>query len=211
MASHSPPTPAPPGRFPAHDGAALLSLGGALVLQTAWPAIAGRSPGASYWPYDGLVVAAATVFLLATAWLHLAAARWPPSELTPRLWQLGRALPADVAVIACALYLFLQGPESSTQRAGLWLLTPVLLTVSTGSAVVIGLALRGGVRHLANRTPPQNVQPRGQFRDLTRALIAIALLAAIVRLERHEPSARPWEPPPAESANLTSPPAGNPS
>ena len=137
---------------------------------------------------------AATAFLLATAWLHLGAARWQPEELLPRLWRLGRGLVADIAVCVFAVMLLVRGPESGTFRAGLWLLPPVLLTVAAASAVVGALALRAGLPRIPSDASPAG-RPAQRRTDLIRALVTIALLAAIVALERYEPSTRPWEVP----------------
>jgi len=190
--AHNPPAT---GSFPAHLGAAMLALGGALVAQSAWRTIAGRGAAESWWPCDAYALAAATAFLLATAWLHLGAARWQPEELLPRLWRLGRGLVADIAVCVFAIMLFARGPESGTFRAGLWLLPPVLLTVAAASAAVCALALRSGLRRLPAQVSSAAAGAGQRRTDLIRALVTIALLAAIVALERYEPSTRPWEVP----------------
>jgi hypothetical protein len=199
--THAPP---PTGTFPAHVGAAILAVGGALLVQSAWPTIAGRGPAESWWPCDAYVLVAATAFLLATAWLHLGAARWQPEETLPRLWRLGRGLVADLAVCVFAVMLFVRGPESGTFRAGLWLLPSILLTVAAASGAVGALALRSGLRHLPAEGSPASA-PSGQRRtDLIRALMTIALLATIVALERYEPDVKPWEVPAAKSASYAS-------
>ena len=180
--------PSSTGVFPAHFGAAILALGGAMVAQSAWLTVAGRGAAESWWPCDAYVLAAATTFLLATAWLHLDVARWTPEALLPRL---GRGLVADIAVCVFAVMLFVRGPESGMFRAGLWLLPPLLLTAAATSAVVGALALRTGLRHIpaAGSTAAADMRRT----DLVRALVTIALLAAIVALERYEPSVKPWE------------------
>jgi hypothetical protein len=181
------------GQFSAHYGAAILALAGALVAQSAWLVIARRGAAESWWPCDTFVLAAATAFLLATAWLHLGAARWTPEELLPRLWRLGRAMVADIAICVFAVMLFIRGPESGAFRAGLWLLPPVLLTVAAASAAVGALALRAGLRQVP--AAGSSAAPGQRRADLIRALVTIALLAAIVALERYEPSTKPWEVP----------------
>lgn len=183
----------PIGSFPAHFGVAILALGGALVAQSAWLTIAARGAAESWWPCDAYFLAAATAFLLATAWLHLGAARWTPDDLRPRLWRLGRGLVADIAVCVFAVMLFVRGPESGTFRAGLWLLPPILLTVAFTSAVVAALALRTGLRQISTASSAAATSQRRT--DLIRALVTIALLAAIVALERYEPNVKPWEVP----------------
>jgi hypothetical protein len=173
--------PAPPPTVsrvvPAHLGAAGLSLVGAFVLQMAWPEIVGRSPQTSWWPRDALVLAAATAYLLATAWLHVRAL---PGEWT-------RAIFADLAVGVCAAAMFYVGPESRTIQAGLWLLPSVLLTSGVASAAVAGFAIWDGRGRLANGSAVNRI-------GWIHALLAIALIIAVVWLERHEPTARPWEP-----------------
>jgi hypothetical protein len=179
------------GRFPAHLGAAIVALAAALAVQVAWPTIAARSPAASWWPLDAAAIAAATAYLMATAWLHWGAARWEASDLQPRLWRLGRGLAADVAVGLLALVVLIRGQESGTIQAGLSLLPPLLIATTAISLAVSLLALQGGLRRLKTETTP--AADRQSRTELIRALVAVGLLLAIVALERYQPTIKPWE------------------
>lgn len=191
MTSEPAPDLPSPGRFAAHQGAAILALAAALAVQSAWPVIAARAPAASWWPLDAAALAAAAAYFLATAWLHWGTAAWAAGDLRPRLWRLARGLAADLAVGILAVIVLIRGPESGMFQAGLWLLPPALFTVAAVSLVVSALALQRGLRQLQGESmPAMSHQPRT---DLIRALVTVGLLVTIVAIERYQPSVKPWE------------------
>lgn len=179
--------------FPAHWTAAIVALSGALALQFAWPTVFSRQPAESWWPYDACVLATATGFLLASAWLHAGAARWRTNELVPRMWQLGEALQSDLVVGLFAFLSFLAGPEAHLLRAGLWIVSPVLLASSAASAIVIGLALHDSVRRFTTDVPPPDA-PYGRPRHgNVRLVCAAALVVSLIATGAVEPQVKPWE------------------
>ena len=195
------PQPAAPLRtFPAHYGVAVLAAFGTVALQFAWPKILDRPPAASWWPLDACVLVAATGYLAATVWMHGSAARWSPAERSSRIWRLGRALVADVVVGLLALAVFLRGPESAVFRAGLGLLLPTLLTVAAASALVSILALVSALRRPAAKAPPEGTPASPPRLDLLRLAFTIAVLAALIALERFEPQVNPWQTAPSHTA-----------
>lgn len=187
--------------FPAHWGVAILAIGGALAMQFAWPIILSREAVVSWWPYDALVVTFATGFLLASAWMHKEAARWRPNELVPRMWQLGQAVWCDLLIGCLAALNYLGGPETNMLRAGLWIVTPVLLVFGAASVLATSWALVDGVRRFTTDVPPAESpygKPRG---DIVRSIFAILLLVLLVAIELAEPHVKPWEVPVGEQSS----------
>jgi hypothetical protein len=180
-------------RFPAHWSAAALAIGGAAVVQWAWPAIVRRPSFDSWWPFDAALIVAATGYLLALAEVHVRAASWRPNELVPRLWLLGRVLVGNLVVAVYLLVIFLQGPQTSTLRAGLSILPPVLLAVCAASAAVMLLAMHDGRRRFQNDVPPPEAPHGAAKSEIVHDVFVIGLLLALVALESVEPQVKPWE------------------
>lgn len=187
-------------RFPAHWSAAALAIGGAAAVQWAWPVIVRRPSFDSWWPFDAALIVAATGYLLALAEVHVRTASWRPNELVPRLWLLGRVFAGNLVVAVYLLVIFVQGPQTSTLRAGLSILPPVLLAVCAASAAVTVLSLRDGWRRIGDDVPPPGA-PHGAAKvEIVHSVFVIGLLLALVALESVEPQVKPWETETVQSA-----------
>lgn len=165
-------------RRPAAAIAAIISVLAALGLQYCWLQISTSEPVSNFWPHSGIVVAAATLFLLADG--HM---QWHGSLTTS---QLSAAIVAEGSVMSFLAVGMFTGPSTNLLRAGLWLVAPLLLAATSAS-------LLASLDQLLRR--PKD-HPSSESRMLRahrlRIALAVALLAALYLLERQAlPDVRP--------------------
>ena len=157
-------------RRPAAAIAAIICVLAALGLQYCWLQIGASEPASSFWPHSGLVVAAATVFLLAEG--HM---QWHNSL---SISQLSGAIAAEVSVGSFLAVGLFMGPSTNLLRAGLWLVAPLLLAAT-------GASLLASLDQLVRR--PKD-HPSSESRVLRahrlRIALAMGVIVALYLLER---------------------------
>lgn len=157
-------------RRPAAAIAAIICVLAALVLQYCWLQITTSEPVSSFWPHSGILVAAATVFLLAEG--HM---QWHDSL---SISQLSAGIVAEVSVAAFLAVGMFVGPDTNLLRAGLWLVAPLLLAAT-------GASLLASIGDLLKRLKGQaSSQSRMLSAHRLRVALAIVLLSALYLLER---------------------------
>ena len=166
----------------AHLAAAGLAMLATVGLQVTWLTAFSAEEGR----HAGLLVAgylaAATGYLLATAWLQGRLAR----RGTPQRLQLVFHVAADVLVAAWAVRLFWNGALSRLFAGGLWPVAPILAGVAGASLVALVAALVWPEARSAG-------QEGGWLSRLRLAAIAGLFLAALLLESRPLPQPKPWE------------------
>jgi hypothetical protein len=154
----------------AHWAVSAIALATVIVVQVDWDSLAGPLAANSPPAFGGAVIIAATAWLLATAWLHVSAARSRrPFHVAAGRLRLHAS--TDLAIGALAVVVLFQGHESPLALAGLWAIPPALLAISIPSAVVLGLASRAS-------KPPASTSSRVEL-DWLRIAISVALLGLL--------------------------------
>lgn len=163
----------PPRFFPAHWIAAILALVGAAAIQVNWGS-ALHSLAIFPWHYTAAALAAATLWLLSTAWLHWQLAEYRPNPR--RFWRLLPLAISDLLVACFAGLILWQGHGSRVMLAGLWLIPPVLLGVAATSLAVLLAAAANAWRE---PLPPDESDSRPATSDRWRTAVVLALFVAL--------------------------------
>ena len=171
-----------PRSFPAHWIVVLLALAAAAAVQADWGAVIRGVPAPDWRPYSAAALAATTVWLLSTAWLHWRLCDWRPDELRSRLRRL-LALAVSELLVACFAGLILwQGHRSRVLLAGLWLVPPALLAVAATSLAVLIAAGGSAWRELGTLAPDSTDAPGSS--DRWRTAVVLALFVSLGLLQR---------------------------